>query len=198
VAFLDHEGGAEFPYKRDQVFDALLQAIPTVSGMKVDKHDRSSGIIAAKAGVSLMSWGERIPISVAETAPGRTRVSITSTPKTGVLMGGAFDLGKNRRNIEKVLFATAGVLGRLPKASQEPASDDPTPASTEDAETKTCPQCAETVKAQAKICRFCRHDFEQDQARATCLEPSRRLLGLGRQGGLRCGDRPRHSSYAER
>ena len=27
-------------------------------------------------------------------------------------------------------------------------------------DTKECPMCAETVKARAKICRFCRHEFE--------------------------------------
>ena len=27
-------------------------------------------------------------------------------------------------------------------------------------DTKDCPMCAETVKAKAKICRFCRHEFE--------------------------------------
>lgn len=28
--------------------------------------------------------------------------------------------------------------------------------------TKVCPDCAETVKADAKICRFCRHDFANE------------------------------------
>ena len=63
-----------------------------------------------KAGISLTSWGENIPISVAEVSPGRTRVSIISTPKTGLLLGGAFDFGKNRGNIEKILDETSKIL----------------------------------------------------------------------------------------
>ena len=27
-------------------------------------------------------------------------------------------------------------------------------------DTKTCPDCAETIKAGAKVCRFCNHGFE--------------------------------------
>jgi hypothetical protein len=128
MALLDHQGGADFPYPRDQVFDALVKAIPTVKGMKVDKHDRMAGFISAKAGVSLMSWGENVPISLTETSPGQTRVSITSTPKTGLLGGGAFDLGKNRRNIEKILLSVSELLQKsgppppAPDAGTDPAS----------------------------------------------------------------------------
>jgi hypothetical protein len=106
MAFLDHEGGAEFPYTREDVLEALIKAIPTVSGLTVHSADKLSGRVLVKAGVSLMFWGENIPISVVEMSTGRTRVSITSTPKTGVLFGGAFDLGKNRKNIEQVFGCT--------------------------------------------------------------------------------------------
>jgi hypothetical protein len=109
MALLDHQGGADFPYARDDVFDALLKAIP-FAGLKVDKHDRAAGFISAKAGVSLRSWGENIPITLTEASPGFTRVAITSTPKTGLLGGGAFDLGKNRSNIEKILLRTSETL----------------------------------------------------------------------------------------
>ena len=29
---------------------------------------------------------------------------------------------------------------------------------------KTCPRCAETVKAAAKVCKHCGHEFEEPQA----------------------------------
>jgi hypothetical protein len=128
MAFLDHEGGAEFPYTREDVFDALIKAIATISGLTVHSADKLSGRVLVKAAVSLMSWGENIPISVVEMSPGRTRVSITSTPKTGVLLGGAFDLGKNRRNIEQVLDALSQVLSRKPpfhQGSVEAKGNDP-------------------------------------------------------------------------
>jgi hypothetical protein len=109
MALLDHQGGADLPYARDDVFDALLKSIP-LTGMKISKHDKAAGFISAKAGVSLRSWGENVPINLTEGPTGYTRVSITSTPKTGLFGGGAFDLGKNRANIEKILLRTSEML----------------------------------------------------------------------------------------
>lgn len=121
MAFLDHEGGAEYPYPRDLVFKALVDSIPQIPGMKIDNADELSGRILVKAGVSLMSWGENIPIVISEIANGRSRVSITSTPKTGVLLGGALDLGKNRKNIEILLTKLSTTLKKLPQ--QSPSSE---------------------------------------------------------------------------
>jgi len=104
---MNQEGSAEFPYAKSDVFSAILAAIPTLAGMHVDGHDEIAGRIVVKAGVSWFSWGEIIPISLS-ALPGRgTRVEVTSTPKTGLLGGGAFDMGKNRKNIERILAAAS-------------------------------------------------------------------------------------------
>ncbi len=94
-------GTADFPYPKQQVFAALIDAIPTVKGMAVHAADEQSGYILAKSGMSLMSWGESIPMTVTETGPGSTRVEITSKLKFGLV-----DWGKNRRNLEAILGAT--------------------------------------------------------------------------------------------
>ena len=110
MAFLDHNGESEFPLSKNLVFNAMIIAIPLIKGMKVEKADRLQGRILVKAGVSLFSWGESIPIQLLSVDENRTRVQITSTPKTGILFGGALDMGKNRKNIETILSQTSNVL----------------------------------------------------------------------------------------
>lgn len=133
MSLVDHDGSAEFPYSKDDVFEAVLAAVPTLKKMKVGSSDKLSGRIVVKAGVSLRSWGENIPVSITEVSPGRTHVSITSTPKTGVMLGGAFDLGKNRENIEKLITAASEILQTKPPAAQDPITAEsaaPSPADT--------------------------------------------------------------------
>ena len=127
MGFLDHQGESEFPFAKETVFNAMLKAIPTVKGMKVDNADKLQGRIVVKAGVSLMSWGENIPILLSEVAENRTQVKITSSPKTGVMFGGAFDLGKNRKNIEQILSATSRILSSsTSQQNQNPANSETT------------------------------------------------------------------------
>lgn len=110
MALLDHNGECEFPMSKDKVFDAICKAIPTIGGMKLESQDKLLCRIMVKAGVSLFSWGENIPIQLIEVGENKTRVQITSSPKTGIMFGGAFDMGKNRKNIEKILSATSQIL----------------------------------------------------------------------------------------
>ena len=110
MALLDHNGESEFPMNKSQVFDAMCSAIPKISGMKIESADKLQGRIVVKAGVSLFSWGENIPIQLIEVSETKTKVQITSSPKTGIMFGGAFDMGKNRKNIENILSATSNVL----------------------------------------------------------------------------------------
>lgn len=110
MALLDHNGESEFPFSKDHVFTAICIAIPQIKGMKVDTADKLMGRIMVKAGITLFSWGENIPIQLIEVNEKMTKIKITSSPKTGIMMGGAFDMGKNRQNIEDILNMTSMAL----------------------------------------------------------------------------------------
>lgn len=110
MAFLDHNGESEFPMSKDKVFEAMHKAIPTINGLKIESADKLQGRFVVKAGVSMYSWGENIPIQLSEISENRTKVQITSSPKTGIMFGGAFDMGKNRKNIENILASTSRIL----------------------------------------------------------------------------------------
>lgn len=110
MAFLDHNGESEFPMSKDKVFEAMKKAIPTINGLKIENADKLQGRFVVKAGVSLYSWGENIPIQLSEISENKTKVQITSSPKTGIMFGGAFDMGKNRKNIENILSSTSRIL----------------------------------------------------------------------------------------
>jgi hypothetical protein len=110
MALLDHNGECEFPMNKTKVFDAICKAIPKIKGMAIESSDKLTGRIVVKAGISLFSWGEVIPIQLSGIGKNKTKVQITSSPKTGVMFGGAFDMGKNRKNIEEILSVISKIL----------------------------------------------------------------------------------------
>ena len=124
MSVANNSGDMEYPFDKRTVFDALLRAIPKVDGMSVHSSDCLSGRVVAKAGMSLASWGENIPITLIEPAANRTLVQISSTPKTGVSTGGFMDsggfftsgdltFGKNRKNVERILSALSSELSKI-------------------------------------------------------------------------------------
>lgn len=130
MSIVDHEGSVEYPFSQKTVFDAVLRAANNMDSFSLDSADELSGRVVLKTGVSLVSWGENIPIQLIKEAPTRTLVKILSTPKTGVLFGGANDWGKNRRNIEKIISA---ISSELEKVNAENAPNTPSSTATIDA-----------------------------------------------------------------
>lgn len=120
MSLVDHEGTVEYPFSQKTVFKAIMEAAPNIEGLSVDSADEMSGRVTFKAGVSLASWGENIPVQLVRIAPNRTQMKVLSTPKTGVMFGGAMDFGKNRRNIEKIISAVSAVLSTQPTEKEIP------------------------------------------------------------------------------
>lgn len=114
MSFVDHEGEVEYPYSFSTIFKAIVKASNKIDGLSLDSADEISGRCVIKAGVSLRSWGENIPIQLIKISPYRTKLQIISSPKTGAMFGGAFDLGKNRENIDKIITAVSDVLSTIP------------------------------------------------------------------------------------
>lgn len=118
MSIVDHHGEVEYPFSSATVFKAVIEAAPKMYGLKLHSTDELSGRITFKAGVTWSSWGENIPIQLIEITPYRTKMKILSTPKTGIMFGGALDFGKNRQNIEKIISAVSSVLARKPKENE--------------------------------------------------------------------------------
>lgn len=118
MSLVDHHGEVEYPFSIKTVFSAIIDAAPNIEGLELDGADEISGRVTFKAGVSLASWGENIPVQLTQVSKTRTKMQIMSTPKTGVMFGGAMDMGKNRKNIEKIINAVSKIL-----ANKEPEVD---------------------------------------------------------------------------
>lgn len=89
-------------------FDAVMTALPWLS-MKVGKCDPSAGIVIAKTRMTALTWGERILVDVWAIDPAKTGMKVESTVVYGLL-----DLGRNAKNIDRVIDAVHRAMSTGP------------------------------------------------------------------------------------
>ena len=89
----------ERTYDREanDVFQAFYYAVDEQPGWRGLRGDSRTGVIDARTGVGIRSWGEVIQVFVQSLGPGKTLVTMSSRVKMQL-----FDWGKNKQNIERV------------------------------------------------------------------------------------------------
>jgi len=109
VLGFSRSGSAEFSYPQEVVFRAVQQAIDFVKGASIDRVDAEQGVIEVKVGMSAWSWGENVSLSVVSAGPRSAQVQITSSAKAAFNVSA---IGKNEKNFQAIVRATAEVLDR--------------------------------------------------------------------------------------
>jgi hypothetical protein len=94
-------------YNIDTVYDALLRAIPTISGFKVKDESRMAHRISVGIGASLFSWGELMAISLSEVGENKTGIEFSSQSKLGTEIAAN---SKNQKNIDNIIKALERTL----------------------------------------------------------------------------------------
>jgi len=89
----------DFP--KEKVITSTLKVVEKMKGFKVKSENKLAGIITVSTGVSATSWGENVIIKC-EDDNGKTRVSVSSESKTGIMAGGAMT-PKNTQNVNLIL-----------------------------------------------------------------------------------------------
>ena len=115
MSMIDHEQSFSVPYSLYDTVSALTNFFNKSSEYEVDKVDKLTNTIYVKAGVSLFSWGENITINISESKDLGTIIQVLSTPKTGIMFGGAMDMGKNRKNIRAISEGLSNELAKFEK-----------------------------------------------------------------------------------
>lgn len=112
MSIIDHESSFSVDFPKLAVYRIALDAMRKDNSFKVLEANPLTGFIKLAAGVSLWSWGENITVSFHDRGPQATEISVLSTPKTGIMFGGAIDMGKNRQNIDKIRSCISNALVR--------------------------------------------------------------------------------------
>jgi len=160
MSIVDHESKFQVDFPIPVVFDAASKKLKSNKTFSIDKIDPILHTIAVKAGLSLFSWGENITISFREISSSKTEIVILSTPKTGIMFGGAMDMGKNRKNINDIMQAISSALQELPPQSTSSDVQHPT---AQQIQKKSflfvCPSCGQHLDCPPELERLCHNKW---------------------------------------
>jgi hypothetical protein len=81
-----------YEHTYDSVFSACKQALDKLD-FTIDDSNKRTGTIRASTSVSLISWGEKVEITIKEISRYRTKLSVESKAKAQL-----FDWGKSETN----------------------------------------------------------------------------------------------------
>ena len=115
MAFLDYNSEINLDLNIDSCYNLINKVIEKNKNFKLDSYDDFTGRIVIKTKLSLFSWGENVYIQLTKVNSKKTNIKLMSTPKTGVLFGGALDFGKNRANIDLIISEISKEFKKLKK-----------------------------------------------------------------------------------
>jgi len=122
MAIVDRTSEVDVSYAPESVYLALFNCDWENNKFSMDSFDDTTRTIFLKSGASMKSWGENITVSVHKNND-TSKVVFLSTPKTGILFGGLFDMGKNRENIRLIMSLLSEQLEHYETVSIAPKND---------------------------------------------------------------------------
>ncbi len=154
MSFVDHESSFQVDFPRDIVFARASAALKANKMFKIREINPVMHTIILSAGMSLFSWGENISINIKERSANATEIIILSTPVTGAMFGGAFDMGKNRKNIEDVIKCISAALLNITQNSTKSSTAPTEPP------TQTSPPVVTDPLSFLFVCPFCNANLD--------------------------------------
>ena len=143
----------------EALFDSVWEAVPACKGWA--QHwtpkfaDKAAGIIAASVPFG-GSYGEQITLQITENPPGTSWLGVTSTSNFGL-----YDLGKNNRNIEKLVtvvektLASKGINAPASAPQEMPVAPAHSSQPQQVQPASFCLSCGAAITPGTKFCSTC-------------------------------------------
>jgi len=114
MGFSNQTTQQQFPYSADYVFAALEKAVE-MSNMTIKESDLTLKRSTVNVGISLLSWGETISVTVCSVDKENCVVSLDSALKFSANLAGAH---KHQKNFDKLLYSLSDILRQGGSSSQ--------------------------------------------------------------------------------